>query len=96
MSDTVDLVEWLRAVAREAPVELTESERRMLASVLKGPLMKPVMQRLASKLEGLKDCLLGLDIGTDEGKAKWAAIQAESRGIIVVLESMWEMTHEGA
>lgn len=94
MADKIpeDIRLWLREKARSAKV-LSELERRQLGEVLHGPLMEPVWRALSSRLDGIKDQLLSLEMATAEDVTKAKAMQAEARGIIVVLETMWEQTN---
>ena len=96
MSDRVpeDIRIWLRAMGRETPEALDRDGQRQLAEILSGPLMKPVWAALSARLEGMKDRIMALEMTTPEDVTQARAIQAESRGIIVVLELMWEMTNE--
>ena len=96
MAKVQDVYEWLRTIGREPRETLGPDERKQLAEVLKGPLMKPVVAALADRLEGMKDAAMSLDVTKVEGLATMQALQAESRGIIVVLELMWEMTNAQA
>jgi hypothetical protein len=88
-----DIRVWLRQQEREAPT-LDKEGRRQLAEVLGGPLMQPVWKAISERLEGMKDRMLALEMSTDEAVTQARAIQAESRGIIAVLELMWETTND--
>jgi hypothetical protein len=94
MPDNVDVRSWLRAIAREAIEPLDKDGKAQLAQVLKGPLMKPVWAALAERIEAMKDRAMSLELAKPEELDALRAIQAETRGIIVVLETMWEMTNE--
>jgi hypothetical protein len=98
VSDRVpeDIRIWLRTMEREAPEALDRDGQRQLAEILSGPLMKPVWAALSARLEGMKDRVMSLEMATVDEVAQARAIQAESRGIIVVLELMWEMTNASA
>jgi hypothetical protein len=93
MPDKVqDVRAWLRTASRDPVRDLERNERRQLAEVLSGPLMKPVWARLGERLEGMKDRAMSLELAKPDELAMLQSLQAESRGIIAVLELMWEMT----
>ena len=94
MDKVEDVRLWLRALGREPPVGLEPDERKQLAQVLGGPLMKPVWQRLNERLEAIKDRAMSLELAKPDELAMLQSLQAESRGIIAVLELMWEMAYE--
>lgn len=95
MSDRVpeDIRLWLRQISREPLTPLAAEGRRQLAEVLHGELFRPVWYALAERLEGMKDRMLALELATPDEVTQARAIQAESRGIIAVLELMWEITN---
>lgn len=95
MPDNVqDIRMWLRQIGRETHEPLDRSGKADLAQVLKGPLMKPVWAALADRIEGMKDRAMSLELAKPEELETLRTIQAETRGIITVLEIMWEMTNE--
>lgn len=96
MDKVEDVRAWLRTAARGPIRELEPNERRQLAEVLGGPLFKPVWARLGERLEGMKDRAMSLELAKPEELAMLQSLQAESRGIIAVLELMWEMTNVDA
>lgn len=93
MARVDDVRGWLRAVGREAQTPLDAQERRQLAEVLNGPLMRPVVAALSDRLEALKDRAMSLELAKPDEVMVLQGLQAESRGIIVVLELMWEMAN---
>jgi hypothetical protein len=94
MPDNLDVRLWLRSILREEIEPLDKDGKAELAQVLKGPLMKPVWAALAERIEVMKDRAMSLELTKPEELDTLRAIQAETRGIIVVLETMWEMTNE--
>jgi hypothetical protein len=88
-----DIRAWLRECGRSEALPLTNDGAKQLNAVLKGPLFRPIWKQLAERMEGLRDHMMSLEMAKPEEVAKAQALQSEAKGIIVVLETMWEMAN---
>lgn len=92
MADRIpdDVIAWAHNLAVGHNVDLNKESAKQLAAVLNGPLGRAVGSRLGKAIEARKQKLLMNSLTTPEEIAEAKGLQAEIRGIMVVLEILWE------
>ncbi len=96
MPDSVpeDVGVWLGKLAAEPKPEWDEEFAKQLQQVLKGKLLRLVWWKLAQRVEAMKAQMLKGEDDDAKQLAELRRLQSEIRGIIVVLELIWETAYE--
>lgn len=97
MPDSVpqDVGSWLAKIAVEDAPVWNGDLGKQLQQVLKGKLFDRVWWKLAQRVEAMKTLMLRGSADDGEQLAELRRVQSEVRGIIAVLEIVWETAYEG-
>lgn len=98
MPDSVpeDVGVWLSKLAAEPSPEWDEEFSKQLQQVLKGKLLRMVWWKLAQRVEAMKLQMIKGEEDDAKQLQEIRRLQNEIRGIVVVLELIWETAYEDA
>lgn len=96
MPDSVpeDVGVWLSKLAAESSPEWDAEFSKQLQQVLKGKLLRMVWWKLAQRVEAMKLQMIKGEEDDAKQLQEIRRLQNEIRGIIVVLELIWETAYE--
>ncbi len=98
MPDSVpeDVGVWLSKLAAEPSPEWDAEFSKQLQQVLKGKLLRMVWWKLAQRVEAMKLQMIKGEEDDAKQLQEVRRLQNEIRGIVVVLELIWETAYEDA
>lgn len=98
MPDSVpeDVGVWLSKLAAEPSPEWDAEFSKQLRQVLKGKLLRMVWWKLAQRVEAMKLQMIKGEEDDAKQLQEIRRLQNEIRGIVVVLELIWETAYEDA